>query len=670
MAVPSKHARKRKGFKPEVLVPVGNIEAFFAAIQSGADAIYCGLKQFNARGRATNFTHKQFLAMVEMAHKSNVKVYATLNTVIKNKELPDLLDTLNFISKSGCDAVIIQDWGVYSLIKQYFPMLTVHASTQMGIHNSNGVNFAKKRGIPRVVLARELTLQEIKTIRNRTDAELEIFVHGALCYSFSGMCLFSSYLGSHGANRGVCTQPCRRDFKSSTTSAHFFNLKDNQQVNLVPELASIGIDSLKIEGRLKTADYVAKVTKSYRMALDTPEKMDDAEELLEEDLARNKTGYFMQNDLSESVTETTHTGLLLGEIDRVTSDGFHLETDYEINEGDRIRIAHPNDEAANAIIIEKLTKINQHRYIIHYNSENTYEGLEVYLARRKEASYPSRISEKGIQDIKIRIDKFKSDKMLKFRLFKPKEELILVRIDSFNWLKKITLTPHITIILNLSQKEWLNFNPNTAFFKNNRQKFIIELPKFIAEDRLDFYRDLALRCTHAGLKKFSISQLDQRNLLPKEATFITNENVYIFNDAALSNIEKEGAQMAILPFENDRENLIFYQNKGGIIPMFFLPELFFSRMPIKVKNDDSISDNKQAKFDKVVRDGITRIVPQLPTSLFQFYQKLKDMGYQRFLIDLSGFSAENVTLDELVKMMQSNTKPTGAYLFNYKRGLQ
>lgn len=670
MAVPSKYARKKRDFKPEVLVPVGNIETFYAALQSGADAIYCGLKQFNARGRATNFTHKQFLAMVNMAHKSDVKVYATLNTVIKNKELPDLLDMLNFLSKSGCDAVIIQDWGVYSLIKQNFPNLTVHASTQMGIHNSNGVNFAKKKGIPRVVLARELTLQEIKTIRNRTDAELEIFVHGALCYSFSGMCLFSSYLGSHGANRGICTQPCRRDFKNANSSAHFFNLKDNQQVGLVPELASIGIDSLKIEGRLKTADYVAKVTKSYRMALDTPEKVDDATELLEEDLARDKTGYFMQNDVSESITETTHTGLLLGEVQSVGADGFHLETDYEIIEGDRIRIAHPNDEAADAVIIEKLTKINQHRYIIHTNTETIYEGLDVFLARRKEASYPSRISEKGINDVKTRIDDFKKKRILQYRVFKPKDELIFIKVDSFSWLKNLPLSSTINIILNLSIKEWQNFNPNTTYFKNNRQKFIIELPKFIAEERLDFYKDLAKKCTQAGLKKFSLSHLDQRNLLPKEASFITNENVYSFNDAALNALEKESALMSILPYENDRENLIFYQNKGGIIPMFFLPELFFSRMPVKIKNDDSISDNKQVKFDKVVRDGITRIMPQIPTSLFQFYQKLKEMGYQRFLIDLSGISSDNLDAEELIQMMKCCTKPTGANLFNYKRGLQ
>ena len=162
MAKRSGYYKKQTKKSTEVLAPVGNIQAFYAALESGANAVYCGLKQFNARGRATNFSHKQFLAVIALAHKSNVKVYATLNTVIKNRELPDLLDTLSFLEKSQCDAVIIQDWGVYNLAKRYFPKLTLHASTQMGIHNSQGVNFAKMVGISRAVLARELTLAEIK----------------------------------------------------------------------------------------------------------------------------------------------------------------------------------------------------------------------------------------------------------------------------------------------------------------------------------------------------------------------------------------------------------------------------------------------------------------------------------------------------------------------------
>ena len=180
--------------KPELLLPAGNIEAFFAALEGGADAIYLGLKQFNARGRAANFLPAQLTTMAKIAAEKGVKLYVTLNTVIKNSELPELLDTLFFLSKTKIAAVIIQDWGSYHLIKKYFPGLVFHASTQMANHNSAGVNFSAKMGFERVILARELTLDELELTMKKAKTEVEIFIHGALCYSFSGMCLFSSYL--------------------------------------------------------------------------------------------------------------------------------------------------------------------------------------------------------------------------------------------------------------------------------------------------------------------------------------------------------------------------------------------------------------------------------------------------------------------------------------------
>jgi len=190
--------------KPELLLPAGNTESFYAALQAGADAVYLGLDRFNARGRAQNFTQQQLGAVLKEARKNNVKVYITLNTVVKNAELPVLVDYLYFLQASKIDGIIIQDWGVYTLIRKYFPELKIHASTQLAVHNSTGVLFAEKRGFKRVVVARELTLPELKKIVAKSMLEIEVFVHGALCYSFSGMCLFSSYLGGRGANRGLC----------------------------------------------------------------------------------------------------------------------------------------------------------------------------------------------------------------------------------------------------------------------------------------------------------------------------------------------------------------------------------------------------------------------------------------------------------------------------------
>ena len=238
--------------KPELLLPAGSIETFIAAIEGGADAVYLGLKVFNARGRAINFTIFQLRNVISYAHKHNVKVYLTLNTVIKNRELSKLMDILFQISQIDLDAVIIQDLGVLYIIKKFFPALEVHISTQGAVHNSIGVNFFNKYDVKRVILARELTYNELENITQKTKIPIEIFVHGALCYSLSGMCLFSSYLGGQSANRGLCRQPCRRKYHSQGKEGYFFNLKDNQQIDNIVDLQRLNIASIKVEGRMKS----------------------------------------------------------------------------------------------------------------------------------------------------------------------------------------------------------------------------------------------------------------------------------------------------------------------------------------------------------------------------------------------------------------------------------
>ena len=195
--------------KPELLLPAGNVEAFHGAMEGGADAVYLGLREFNARERASNFTPEQLQSILKYTGNQGKKVYLTLNTVIKNEELPRLIELLSILSQTSIAAVIIQDWGVYHLLRNYFPKLKIHASTQMQNHNSLGAAFSERMGFERIILARELMLDEIKNVRENSNIELEAFTHGALCYSMSGACLFSSYLGGSGANRGLCAQPCR-----------------------------------------------------------------------------------------------------------------------------------------------------------------------------------------------------------------------------------------------------------------------------------------------------------------------------------------------------------------------------------------------------------------------------------------------------------------------------
>lgn len=255
----------------ELLAPAGTHEAFIAAVENGADAIYLGGKLFNARANASNFDISELAEMVKYAHLRNVKIYVTMNTLLSDCELKDALDFAYDIYEIGIDGVIVQDLGLAKVLHEYVPNLPLHASTQMTIYNLNGVKELEKLGFTRVVLARELSLEEIKYICDNTSVEIEVFVHGALCVSYSGQCLMSSMIGDRSGNRGKCAQPCRLPYKlfeedKELSSGYLLSPKDLSTIELLKELPNI--KSLKIEGRMKSPEYVATVVKTYRKYLD------------------------------------------------------------------------------------------------------------------------------------------------------------------------------------------------------------------------------------------------------------------------------------------------------------------------------------------------------------------------------------------------------------------
>ena len=252
--------------KPEILAPAGGREQLEAAVRSGADAVYLGTKNFNARNSADNFDESSLTEAVMYCHARDVKVYVTMNTLITDKEINDVINEIKMIASAGVDAVIIQDLAVASLWKKYCPSMPLHASTQMTIHNAAGAVQAEKLGFKRIVLARELNVDEIKVIAESTTAEIEVFVHGALCMSVSGTCLLSSMIGERSGNRGRCAQPCRLDFKCGGRE-YALSLKDLSLVDKVDELAKAGVHSLKIEGRMKRAEYVAAAVTAVRKSL-------------------------------------------------------------------------------------------------------------------------------------------------------------------------------------------------------------------------------------------------------------------------------------------------------------------------------------------------------------------------------------------------------------------
>ncbi len=251
--------------KVEILAPVGGEEQLIAAVRSGADAVYFGASSFNARRNAHNFTDDDFIGAVRFCRERGVKAYITLNTLIKDSEREEFLSTLSLIARSGADAVILQDMGALSLVRQCCPHIPLHASTQMAVHNVEGAKALEALGFSRIVLARELSLKEIKTICEAVNTEIEVFVHGAHCMSASGMCYMSSVLGARSGNRGLCAQPCRLNFKVNSRE-YALSLKDMCLADNVDELISAGVTSLKIEGRMKRPEYVAAATAAYKSA--------------------------------------------------------------------------------------------------------------------------------------------------------------------------------------------------------------------------------------------------------------------------------------------------------------------------------------------------------------------------------------------------------------------
>ena len=657
--------------KPELLLPAGNIEAFHAAVEGGADAVYLGLKYFNARERADNFTPAQFQTLLQEAEKHQIRVYLTLNIVIKNDELSELLDVLYMLSQTTVSAVIIQDWGVYDIIRHHFPNLQVHASTQMGNHNSLGAIYSDKLGFERVIFARELTRQEIAAIGKKSGIDIEMFIHGALCYSFSGMCLFSSYLGGMSANRGRCMQPCRRMYDDAGEKKYLFSLKDNELIDHIPTILQLGISSLKIEGRLKPAEYVYRVAKAYRMAIDDPKSISEAKELLKYDMGRSKTSYFFGGDVSQAITENPSTGIFLGRISQVNTDSFSFSTKEPLQQGNRLWIRSPKGEGRKAIKIKSMQAGPDQRVTIQGPADKIHKGDLVYLANLRDKKFPNKFDQE-VKGMKPEMpETLKKDNLKRVMQSKKLDKTqIFARIDSIRWLKKIPIQEIDNLIINLPENEWKELDVSTFLVKKNAHKIFFELPRFIPENKIGFYRELFQNFRDQGYRNFMISHLSQKIIIPKASTIASNEHVYTFNDAAIHHLKEENIKLFAYPLENDMDNLLNMQDKKGIVPMYFYPELFYSRMPVKITNPrQSVRDDKQYKFTRLKRNGMTLMVPDQPVSITQHKSKLEAKGFGRFLIDVSYEKPSDKRFHTILKNLKESKQIQPSNTFNFKMGL-
>ena len=347
----------------ELLAPAGSIEAFFAAMEAGADAVYCGLKDFSARAKAKNFTPEEMERLAAYAHGQGRRLYVALNTLIKEEELPRLIEILTAFSAWQVDGIIVQDLGLWRLAHQHFPEIPLHASTQLTIHNAAGVKMLERMGFTRAVLARELSIDEITAVRQQTRMELEHFVHGALCYSISGHCLFSSSLTGQSGNRGRCAQPCRRRYTAQGKTGFYFSTSDLSAVSLVPRLAAAGVMSFKIEGRMKNAEYVSTVVSAYRTVLDARptdqrQAIKEAEEILAEAFGRSTTTGLLKGSAAAGIASPATKGGIgrpLGTVEKISGNAIFLTTAEVVHVGDRLRIQPQNDLSGSAFTVQELS---------------------------------------------------------------------------------------------------------------------------------------------------------------------------------------------------------------------------------------------------------------------------------------------------------------------------
>ncbi|MBQ7059339.1 MAG: U32 family peptidase [Firmicutes bacterium] len=341
-----------KNYQPEILSPAGTFSCFLSALGSGADAVYFGGQLFNARAGAGNFSKDEIRETVRLARLYGVRTHLTVNISVKEKEWESLKAFLHEILPLGIDAVIVQDPAVASYIGSHFPNVELHASTQMAVTNLDGVKWMETLGFKRVVLARELSLSEIEYIRSRSDMQLEVFIHGALCYSYSGRCLMSSFHGGRSGNRGQCAQPCRMPYivqlgEDRSKTGHYLSLKDRSAFSVLNELMDLRIDSFKIEGRMKSEAYVSGVTRFYQELKNNylqtgsigkiePAKLEEIMQLYNRGSFTD--GYFRDKTHMIEPGDPKNHGIRIGKARVTGSSQIRIESDHPLHAGDELKI--------------------------------------------------------------------------------------------------------------------------------------------------------------------------------------------------------------------------------------------------------------------------------------------------------------------------------------------
>ena len=707
----------------ELLAPAGNIESLDAAIGEGADAVYLGLKNFNARLRTTNFAWNQFEAAVESLHRQHKKIYVTVNTVCEERETERLYRFLSYLNDVGPDGLIVQDYAVMRMAQEFFPNMEIHASTQMNVESSSAVRLLQDAGVKRMVLARELGLEEIRKIKAETGADLEVFVHGALCVSESGLCLFSSFLGGKSANRGMCTQACRRFYTAEVPGGvkqgYYFSPCDLQLIDQIPGLIDAGVDSFKIEGRMKSAEYVGSVVAAYRYVIDHYKEdkkgaIATGKRILASDFARSKTTYWYGfNTLEEGVNGAAQkilnpdqaggTGIYLGKIakskpapvelvetlkenikDEEERRNFSIKMvnlkggSYDPDPGDSIRL-HKKDDTGR--VSHKIRSVEVEddgtRWIDVPGGFST--GDEVYLLQIKAGSkrYP-RVLPGDIGKYR----KQPKDEILPILDLTPVQnkelsyfpEGVYVQVSSIADVFAVQGLNPVRIIIEYNSETAYDLLHHKTVLPFSKKQIYISLDPFCSSSQEDKLQEELKKLAADGYFNFVVNNIAHIQMLKSlKVNMIAGPYLYTFNRWAVSWLENQNIGAFIMPYENSRRNLeaTFDANVRArvMVPVFAYPALFRMRFKLPSDYDFTYFEDKEEKCFKVnsTIDG-SFVMPEEPFSIVDKVNFINQAGFKRVLIDFSKTKVNRSQIKAISTSMIKAQPLPDVSRFNWKDG--
>jgi len=714
----------KKQIKPELLAPAGTISVFESAVEAGADAIYIGAPGLNARALSKDFTLAEIGAMISFAHNNGVKLYLAANSLLKENEIPQAIGMLAVLEDLQPDGLIIQDLGLYHLCRKYFPSLRLHASTLLGAHNSLAVRQFEKMGFKRVVLARELTVDEISSIAGKTDVELEVFIHGALCFSYSGLCLFSSYLGGKSGLRGRCVQPCRRRYhwqNNKNKPGYFFSMNDLCGIDLVHRLQKAGVSSFKIEGRLRSAHYVSSVVKAYRMAIDGEPGdktiLREAKTLLEQAMGRKTSrGYFGSPNSKDLISpyHSGNIGMYLGKAAGGSGGGkIHLVLKQPLQVGDRLRLHQErtgervpfnlqnmrikNRGAARAakgerVVLEVPASVAIGDSLFKVDSRSSRDaeklksGLDVGrfnpVAKKAEERTKQKVATilKSLTSGRARGGKKPPRNMRRTKNRSLNSPSLYIKIADLQVLKtRLPLMPEL-LLVELNQKTYDEYHRNRKIIRKFQHKLVWCLPSVILEAEVEFFSNAVEELTKNNFRTWQIGHIGQQLLFAgrRQQNLMGDYTLNILNSQGLHVLHNLKLQRVQAAIEIDRDCLYDLMGNRAALPgrfeigmtVYGRPPLFTARAAAThFEYAQPLVSPKGETFVLHKSSNSTVALAENPFSLLSKLHELAGIGLNYAVIDLSHQKVGKKETEEIRRELSGRRSRHRSSTFNYNSSL-